>query len=105
MAENDTKEAHKVLLEQAKALNLDVDGRWSTETLAEKVLEAQESEADRELAEFAAAKKTPVLLRKNAFPIAGQKAWAGQVVEVPIAMAKKWLAEGVAERADPLPGE
>jgi hypothetical protein len=105
MAENDTKEAHKVLLEQAKVLDLTVDKRWSTETLAEKVLEAQANAAEREQADFAAAKKTPVLLRKNAFPIAGQKAWAGQVVEVPIAMAKKWLAEGVAERADPLPGE
>jgi hypothetical protein len=105
MAEKDTKEAHKVLLEQAHVLNLTVDKRWSTETLAEKVVEAQEAQADREQADFAAAKKTPVLLRKNAFPIAGQKAWAGQVIEVPIAMAKKWLAEGVAERADPLPGE
>lgn len=105
MAENDTKEAHKVLLEQAKVLDLTVDKLWSTETLAEKVLEAQASAADREQAEFDAAKKTPVLLRKNAFPIAGTKALAGTVIEVPIALAKKWLAEGVADRADPLPGE
>lgn len=105
MAENDTTEAHEVLLEQAKVLGLTVDKRWSTVTLAEKVVEAQETAAEREQAEFAAAKKTPVLLRKNAFPIAGQKALAGTVIEVPIAMAKKWLAEGIAERADPLPGE
>lgn len=105
MAENDTKEAHKVLLEQAKVLDLTVDKRWSTETLAEKVLEAQENAAEREQAEFDAAKKTPVLLRKNAFPLAGQKAMAGTVVEVPIAMAKQWIAEGVAERADAFPGE
>lgn len=102
---SDTKEAHKVLLEQAKALGIDVDGRWSTDTLAEKVLEAQEDQEDREQREYAAAKKTPVRLKRNAFPVVGVKAFKGEVVEVPIALAKQWLSEGVAERADPLPGE
>lgn len=101
----DTKEAHKVLLEQAKALGLDVDGRWSTETLAEKVLEAQEGREAREQREYTEAKKTPVRLLRNAFPVVGTKVLKGEIVEVPIALAKQWLREGVAERADPLPGE
>lgn len=105
MSENDNKEARKVLLEQAKVLGLEVDGRWSTETLAEKVLEAQEGQEAAEQRQYAEAKKVPVLLKRNAFPVVGTKALKGSVVEVPIALAKQWIAEGVAERADPLPGE
>ena len=105
MSDADEKIARDVLVDQAKALGMTVDKRWSVETLAEKVLEAQQNEAERKQAEFESAKKTPVLLLKNAFPVASQKALKGTIVEVPIAMAKAWIAAGVAERADPLPGE
>jgi hypothetical protein len=101
----DTEQAEKVLLEQAAALDLDVDGRWSVETLAEKVREAQDAKAAAEKAAFAKSKKIPVRLRKNAFPVAGEKALKGSVVEVPVDLARRWIAEGVAERADPFPGE
>jgi len=102
----DTDEApRKVLLEQAAALGLDVDGRWSVETLAEKVSLAQQNKARKEESDFAAAKKVPVRLLKNAFPLADKKVAKGEVVEVPVATAKMWLEAGVAVRADPLPGE
>lgn len=101
----DTTDAKKVLLEQAKVLDLEVDGRWSVETLAEKVQEAQEAASEQEERAIDEAKKIPVLMKRNGFITASRKAWKGQTVEVPIEMAKAWIKAGVAERADPLPGE
>lgn len=101
----DTKDAKKVLLEQAAALELEVDGRWSVETLAEKVLEAQEAKEESEREAIRSAKKIPVLLKRNAFVTADEKHFKGEVVEVPVPMAKEWIRLGVAERADPLPEE
>lgn len=37
-----TEDQKKDLLAQAKALNIEVDGRWSNETLEEKISEAQQ---------------------------------------------------------------
>lgn len=102
---SDTTDAKKVLLEQAKALGLDIDRRWSVETLAEKVLEAQEAKDAEEEAAIDQAKKIPVLMKRNGFISGSRKAWKGETVEVPIDMAKAWIKAGVAERADPLPGE
>jgi hypothetical protein len=101
----DTAEAERVLLEQAAALELEVDGRWSVETLADKVLKAQRAKDAAEKAAYAKAKKVAVRLRKNAFPVTGEKALKGSIVEVPIDLAKRWITEGVADRADPFPGE
>lgn len=101
----DEDQAKKVLLEQASALDLAVDGRWSVETLAEKVLEAQDAAKAAEKAAFKAVKKVPVLLLRDAWPLEDERHNAGEIIEVPIALAKHWFASGVAERADPLPGE
>lgn len=97
--------ARKVLEAQAEAIGLEVDGRWSVETLSEKVAEAQAAREEADKQTYKAAKKTPVRLKRNAFPVAGVKALKGDVVEVPVDLAKKWIADGVAERADPFPGE
>ena len=102
MSENDNKEARKVLLAQAKVLGLDVDGRWSVERLAEEVQLAQEAAAEAKKAEFAAAKKVPVLLKRAAWPLENERHEIGEVIEVPVDMAKRWISLGVAERADPL---
>jgi hypothetical protein len=102
MADQENKEAKKVLLEQAAVLKLDVDGRWSVERLAEEVQLAQVAAADAKKAEFAAAKKVPVLLKRAAWPLENERHEIGEVVLVPVEMAKRWIALGVAERADPL---
>ena len=98
-------DAQKVLLEQAAVLGLKVDKRWSVETLAERVLEAQEAVKSEQIAAFDEAKKTPVLLLRDAFPVEDEKHLRGEVINVPIDLAKAWIKAGVAERADPFPGE
>lgn len=102
MADQENKEAKKVLLEQAAVLKLDVDGRWSVERLAEEVKSAQEALAETKKAEFAAAKKVPVLLKRAAWPQENERHEIGEVIQVPVEMAKRWISLGVAERADPL---
>lgn len=89
----------KTLMEQAKALELEVDGRWSIETLAEKVAEAQiEAEAN-------AAQKvrddsdTWVYLNRGAWPTSEQKHMAGEVICIPQDMAERWVASGAARPA------
>jgi len=99
----DTTEAKKVLLEQAKTLGMEVDGRWSVETLAENVLAAQDAAKQAEKDAFEAARKTPVLLLRDAWPVEDERHNAGETIDVPIEVAKKWIAAGVAERADPFP--
>lgn len=93
------------LLAQAGVLGIKVDGRWSDETLAEKVLEAQEAAKGAERAAYGEAAKVPVLLLRDAFPLEDEKHLAGETIEVPVPLAKAWIKAGVAERADPLPGE
>jgi len=101
----DDAEAKEVLLAQAKALGLKVDKRWSVETLAESVAEAQEAAKEAAAAAFAEAKKTPVKLLRDAWPLADERHNAGEVIDVPVALARHWIEAGVAERADPFPGE
>lgn len=96
-------EPKKVLLDQAKALDMKVDARWSVETLADKVREAQEAKAEADKAAFDAARKVPVLLLRDSWPVADERHYAGEIIEVPVEMAKHWIAHGSAQRADPLP--
>lgn len=106
MADDETRnlaDAKKVLLEQAGVLGLSVDKRWSVDTLAEKVLEAQEAATETAKVAFEAARKVPVLLKRDAWPVADERHNAGETIEVPVDMAKAWIAAGVAERADPMP--
>lgn len=102
MSDEKNAAAEKVLLEQAAVLGMKVDKRWSVETLAEEVQAEQVRQADAKKAEFAAAKKIPVLLKRAAWPIENERHEIGEVIEVPIEMAKRWITLGVAERADPL---
>jgi hypothetical protein len=100
-----TLDHNKVLAEQAETLGIKIDGRWSSERTAEEVAKAQAALAAQERKAFEALPKTPVRLRRNAFPVADMKARKGDVVNVPIPLAKAWIETGVAERADPFPGE
>ena len=101
--QGDPEEARKVLLEQAAALDIEVGGRWSVETLADKVREAQEAKDAADKAKFKATAKTPVFLLRDAFPVTDEKHLAGETIDVPVEMARTWIAAGVARDARPLP--
>lgn len=47
----------------------------------------------------------PVKLLRDYWPEEDQRQAAGATIELPSADAKRLISEGVAERADPLPGE
>jgi hypothetical protein len=98
----DTRElddAVKVLREQAATLDLVVDPAWDADTLAGKVLEAQEAKAAEERAAFAATAKEKVFLQRDAWPVADEKHLAGETIEVPHDIAVKWYVAGVARPA------
>lgn len=99
MADEDNRdltEAKKVLLGQAKELGLEVDGRWSVDTLAEKVLEAQGAQKADKAADFKAKADVWVLLQRDAFPVEDEKHIAGETIAVTKAMAEYWYENGVA---------
>lgn len=50
-------------------------------------------------------KKAPVKLLYDIWEGDGTRHYAGSVVELPLPAVKALLAEGKAQRADPLPGE
>ncbi len=100
--EPDTREladAIKILREQAATLDLTVDPEWDADTLAAKVLEAQEAKAEAERAVFDAAAKEKVFLLRDAWPVADEKHFAGETIEVPRDIAVKWYVAGVARPA------
>lgn len=92
-------QAKQTLLAQARELGLEVDKRWSVETLAEKVVEAQF------MAEETAAQKihdesdTWVCLLRGAWPTSERKHMAGEVIKVPEWMAEQWSTSGAARLA------
>lgn len=97
---DDTKEAKKVLLGQARALGLEVDGRWAVETLAEKVLEAQEAKTEAETQAIKDASDTWVFMLRDGFAVEDEKIKAGTTAQVPEWIAKRWYKAGVARPAD-----
>ena len=97
---DDTKEAKKVLLGQARALGLEVDGRWSVDTLAEKVLEAQEAKTEAETQAIRDASDTWVFMLRDGFAVEDEKIKAGTTAQVPEWIAKRWYKAGVARPAD-----
>ena len=69
---------------------------WSPETLAERVLEAQEAEKAEAKQAFDAADKVWVVLLRGAFPVADEKHLAGETIAVTPEIAEKWYEAGVA---------
>jgi hypothetical protein len=105
----------ETLRKQAEALGIDVDRRWSDETLQEKINEAKSkanpaeqpkaepAKAEAKPAVLGGAKKTPVRLLHDTWFEADVRTPAGKVVDVDVETAKKLIADGKAVRADPLP--
>lgn len=92
------------LEKQAEELGIKVDGRWSEERLQQeidKVLAAPKTPVKAEKP----APKTPVKLLYDTWLEEDIRTAAGTVIDVTVAEAKKLIASGKAERADPLPGE
>jgi hypothetical protein len=96
----DDKEAKKVLLGQAKVLGMEVDGRWSVDTLAEKVLEAQEAKTEAETQAIKDASDTLVFMLRDGFAVEDEKIKTGTTAMVPEWIAKRWYKAGVARPAD-----
>jgi len=57
------------------------------------------------MSEAKAEKKTPVKLLYDVWADEGTRVPAGTVLDVPVSAAKELIANGKAERADPLPGD
>lgn len=96
----DNKEAKKILLGQAKALGVEVDGRWSVDTLAEKVLEAQEAQTEAETQAIRDSSDTAVFMLRDGFAVADEKLATGGTFMVPDWIARRWYKAGVARPAD-----
>lgn len=99
MAEDDKAAARKVLLGQARALNMDIDGRWSVETLAEKVQEALDGAAEKEQAAIISAADTWVYPVRDCF-LGTEKRPAGRAFQAPKELYQRWKATGAARMAD-----
>lgn len=96
---SDFKEERKTLLAQARALGMEVDGRWSVETLAEKIMEAQEEVQAREAEEIRTTSDTWVYCIRDCF-LATEKHKAGAVIRAPKELYLRWKATGAARLAD-----
>lgn len=91
-----TADALKVLMDQARALGLVADPAWDVDTLAQKVLDAQEAKTAADEAAFAAEPKVWVFLLRDGWPVADEKHLAGETIQVTEAIADKWYVAGVA---------
>lgn len=96
---SDFKEERKTLLAQARALDMEVDGRWSVDTLAEKVAEAQERAQERQDEEIRKTSDTWVYCHRDCF-LGTEKNAAGTVIRAPKELYLRWKATGAARLAD-----
>jgi hypothetical protein len=92
-------EAKKVLLAQARQLGMDIDGRWSVETLAEKVAEALEGQTERDDEAVKAAADTWIFCIRDCF-LGTEKHRAGSVIQAPKELYTNWKTTGAARLAD-----
>lgn len=96
---DDILSPRKVLLGQAAALGLKVDARWSVDTLAEKVQEAQESQEERANEAVREAADTWVFCIRDCW-LGTDKQKAGSVIQAPKELYASWKATGAARLAD-----
>ncbi|HYE25093.1 MAG TPA: hypothetical protein VEG32_07830 [Clostridia bacterium] len=91
----------KVLQQQAKVLGLAVDGRWSVDTLAEKVAEAQEAKREADAEAIREASDTWVYMIRDGFAVEDERLRAGGTFQVPSEIAERWYECGVARPGKP----
>lgn len=90
----------QVLLKQAKVLGMDVDGRWSVDTLAEKVAEAQEAKNEADEQALRDTADTWVFCIRDCW-LGTERNNAGSVFKAPKELYAGWKATGAARLADP----
>lgn len=99
------------LEKQAEELGITVDKDWSDDQLQaeiDKVLSAPSKPKAKVAKTEPKPKqeaKTPVKLLYDRWDTDAERVKAGTVVSLPLSEAKKLIASGKAERADPLPGD
>jgi hypothetical protein len=91
----------KVLKKQAAVLGMDVDGRWSVDTLAEKVAEAQEAKKEADAQAIRDASDTWVVMIRDGFAVEDERLRAGGTFKVPSATADRWFERGLARPGRP----
>lgn len=92
-------EAKKVLLARARQIGLDIDGRWSIDTLAEKVEEALEMREIDQNESIIKASDTWVYPIRDCF-LGTEKQHAGTAFKAPKALYSNWKEVGAARLAD-----
>jgi hypothetical protein len=85
------------LEKQASELGIKVDGRWNDARLQQEI--------DAKLGGTPQEETMPVLLLNDTWLEEDVRTPAGQVVDMPLSMAKKLIKGGKVARADPLPGD
>lgn len=96
MSDNSPK---KILLAQARAMGMEIDGRWSVDTLAEKVAEQQEINAEIEHEELLKSCDTWIYAIRDCF-VGTEKQLAGTAFQAPKALYARWKEVGAARLAD-----
>jgi hypothetical protein len=91
----------KILKKQAKVLGMDVDGRWSVDTLAEKVADAMEAKKEAEAQAIRDASDTWVFMIRDGFAVEDEKLKTGGTFKVPSYIADRWYECGVARPGKP----
>lgn len=92
-------EAKKVLLARARQIGLEVDGRWSIDTLAEKVEEALEMREIDQNESILKSSDTWVYPTRDCF-LGTEKQLAGKAFKAPKALYSTWKEAGAARLAD-----
>lgn len=92
-------EAKKTLMARAKQLGLDVDKRWSVETLSEKLEEAYLDKEEADAQALIESADTWIFAIRDVF-LGTDKHPAGSVVEVPAHLYQNWKATGACRLAD-----
>lgn len=92
-------EEKKTLLAQARQVGLAVDGRWSLETLAEKVQQAIENHAEAEDKAVHEAADTWIYAIRDCF-LGTEKMKAGSVFKAPKELHLNWRATGASRLAE-----
>lgn len=82
---------------KAERLGIEVDQRWSDETLQKKI--------DAKLAEKPKGKTAAVRILYDTWDENGDRQPKGAIMDMPLDVAKTMIKAGKAERADPLPGD
>lgn len=99
MADTDMLSPQQVLEAQARTLGLKIDQRWSVDTLAKRVLQAQERAAAQEQVAVKQSSDTWIFCLRDCF-VGTEKFQAGSVTKAPKELYQRFKETGAARLAD-----